>query len=401
MVRGDDVLAFSLSSFPIGPAIQREISDLTLAVKDREKLRKILDLSDRLGELRQRVREDGSAIPARDLGEEVSSIAGSVVTIGLPGALGTLAAEHKLSPQETLILLLLLNRRIEAGESTLTGREVLSTLFPSSYGILAGTALMRPEAPLRSSGAVVICPAGASDLLEESFAVSDELFRSVERDARPQCDAADEDLPYKSHQEHLADLARLSGLLLQRASAVFDIDPYPVRLFESTVSPTRVDRQAAALRSAIAQRLKATPEADEFPISGLSRRLKLTEDEELILAALLAQECFSGSGGLDAVDCVKMVSRTPEEVLVKRSLLSPEATLRREKLIEVRGGNWEEGDGPDLGSGVLIAPWVVSHLLMQDGERDTTPIGPDTRLEFHEYLRDLDDSDRFFNDLSE
>ena len=115
---------------------------MTLAVKEREKLRKILDLSDRLGELRLRVREDGTAIPTTDLGEEVRNIAGSVVTIGLPGALGTLAAEHRFAPQETLILLLLLNRRIEAGESTLTGREVLSTLFPSSYGILSGAALL-------------------------------------------------------------------------------------------------------------------------------------------------------------------------------------------------------------------------------------------------------------------
>lgn len=368
---------------------------LTLAVKEREKLRKILDLSDRLGELRLRVREDGTSIPTTDLGEEVRSIAGSVVTIGLPGALGALAAEHRFAPQETLILLLLLNRRIEAGESTLTGREVLSTLFPSSYGILSGAALLRPEAALRSSDAIVICPAGASDLLEASFAVSDELFRSVERDARPQSEVADEGRPYGNHQEHLADLARLSGLLLQRASAVFDIDPYPIRLFESTISPTRVDRQAAAMRSSIAERLKATPDADEFPISGFSRRLRLTEDEELILVALLAQECFSGQGGLDAVDCVKMVSRTPEEVLRKRALLSPEATLRREKLVELR----DLGDGPDLAHGVLIASWVVSHLLGEGDEQEATPIDPDTRLEFHEYLRDLDDSDRFFNDL--
>ena len=66
-------------------------------------------------------------------------------------------------------------------------------------------------------------------------------------------------------------------------------------------------------------------------------------------------------------------------------------------LVEVR----DLGDGPDLANGVVISPWVVSGLLGESEERDTTPIGPDTRLEFHEYLRDLDDSDRFFNDLSE
>ncbi len=372
---------------------------MALEVRDREKLRKILDLSDRLGELRQRVREDGSSVKPADLGEEVRDIAGSVVTIGLPGALGILASGHKLSPQETLILLLLLNRRIEAGESTLTGREVLATLFPSSYGILSGAALFRPEAPLQSSGAIVICPAGATDLLEASYAVSDELFRSVERDARPTSDLSDDACPYGNHQEHLADMARLTGLLLQRAGSVFDLDPYPIRLFESTVSPALVDRQAEALRNRIAERLSATPEADGFPIADLRRRLRLTEDEELILVALLAQECFAGSGGLDAVDCVKMVSRTPEEVLRKRSLLSPEATLRREKLVEPRIENWSEEDGPDLASGLTIAPWVVSHLLAEGEGSDRTPIDPDTRLEFHEYLRDLDDSDRFYSDL--
>ena len=72
---------------------------MTLQVRDREKLKKILDLSDRLGELRQRVREDGTSIKPADLGEEVRSIAGSVVTIGLPGALGILAAGHMTLPE--------------------------------------------------------------------------------------------------------------------------------------------------------------------------------------------------------------------------------------------------------------------------------------------------------------
>jgi winged helix domain-containing protein len=376
-------------------ACRLEATALTLALKEREKLRKILDLSDRLGELRRRVREDGSTIPVKDLGEEVREIAGRIVTIGLPGALGELGQAHRLSPQEMVILLLLLNRRIE-GESTLTGREILSTLFPSSYGILSGAALLRADSPLRSSGAVVICPAEAADLLEASFGVSDDLFRAVEKDAHPRGEPSEGTRPYGNHQEHLADLARLSGLLLQRASAVFDIDPYPIRLFESAISPTHVDRQASSLRARIAERLRTTPEAEDFPISRLTRRLRLSEDEELILVALLAQECFSGAGGLDAVDCVKMVSRTPEEVLRKRSLLSPSATLRREGIVEAR----DPGEGADLSNGVYIAEWVVSFLLGEEEDEEAGPIGPDTRLEFHEYLEQLDDSGRFFDDLT-
>ena len=125
---------------------------MALGLKERERLKKILDLSDRLGSLRRRVREDANPADRKSLREEVISIAGSVVTTGLPGALGRLSTESSFEPRDLMVLLMLLNRRFESAEGTLSGREILGTLFPSTYGVLAGASVLGREAPLLASG---------------------------------------------------------------------------------------------------------------------------------------------------------------------------------------------------------------------------------------------------------
>ena len=365
---------------------------MTLAINEREKLRRILDLSDRLGSLRKQLRDGAS--PPRDFGKEIRAIAGSVVSIGLPGTLGRLASENRLGPQETLILLLLLNRRIEVGESSLTGREILATIFPSSYGILSGTALLRRDAHLLASGAVEAVAMAGVDILESSFSISDGLFRMIELDASPVPGGPEEPGPYENHWEHLADLARLTTLMLQRSNALFDVDPYGTRVPEGPEAANLLERRTNQLTAIIRFRLDRTPEVEDFPIIRLARTRKLSRDEQLVIAVLLAQESFFGSPGLEAVDCVKMLCRTPEEVLRKRSILSPGGRLRAEGLVEIE----DSLDDRELTGDLYLPSWVVSELLGE--ERNTLrPIGPDTRLDFHEYLSGLGDSEQFYRDL--
>lgn len=332
----------------------------------------------------------------RDLSQEIRSIAGSVVSIGLPGTLGRLQEEHKLSPQEVMVLLILLNRRIEPGDSALPGREILSTLFPSTYGILSGVALLAPEAPLRASGAMELTE-DDDDLLESRFGLSDPVFRSIEDDVSPRSSSLRRARPYRNHFEHLADYARLTSLLLRRSLARFDADAWGHRFFDESESPGHLDRRANALYRRLRERVEHTPEAEHFPLVSLAKKLRLTEDEQLILVVLLVQECYYGNPGLEAVECLKMVSRTPEQLLRKRKLLSPKGRLRKHQLVELE----DPVDEKETTAELTLPVWV-SALLLGDTEGGVHgPIGPDTRIEFHQYLKGLDDSDQFFRDLEQ
>ncbi|MHC4471035.1 MAG: hypothetical protein ACYTDY_17540 [Planctomycetota bacterium] len=364
--------------------------------QERERLKRILELSDRLGTLRRKVTEGGTTVSRKDLTEELRSIAGSVVSIGLPGALGRLAEEQRLGPHEVMALLLLLHRRLEPGPSGLTGREILSTLFPSAFGILSGITHLAVGAPLRTSGALVTTGPIVDDCLEATFELSDRLFRAVERDVNPRAnlDVEAGPSPYGSHWEHLADLGRLSSLLLRRSHGVFDVDPYGTQVYEAQEPTSLLDRRALAISERIRQRLARTPGAERYPIVRLAKRMKLSEDEQLVLATLLFQQCYYGSPGLEAVELLRMVSHTPEDLLKKNRLLASDGHLRREGLVEVEDPLEEK----ELSAELSLPRWVASFLLGEDPAR-SRPIGPDTRLEFHEYLKGLGDSDQFFRDL--
>lgn len=362
--------------------------------QDRERLKRILDLSDRLGSLRRQVRDGGQGLSPRDMIQEIRSIAGSVVSVGLPGSLGKLQKEHRLSPQEVMILLILLNRRIEPGDSSLSGREILATIFPSTFGILSGASLLAADSPLRDSGAVEPTEED-EDVLEARFGLTDRVFRSIEQDVNPRSSALRDVRPYRNHFDHLADLARLTSLMLRRALARFDADPYGNRLFDDAETPGTLDRRVAAFSRRVRERLARTPDAERFPLVALAKKARLSEDEQLILVALLVQECYFGNPGLEAVECLKMVSRTPEQLLRKRSLLSPKARLRQSGLVELE----DPVDEKDVTAELVLPNWVGALLLGRENDGTPGPIGADTRIEFHQYLKSLDDSDRFFRDL--
>jgi len=366
---------------------------LALGLKERERLKKILDLSDRLGSLRRRVGDDGTPVDRKTLMDEVRSIAGSVVTIGLPGALGRLSTENRFEPRDLMVILMLLNRRFESAEGTLSGREILSTLFPSTYGVLAGASALGPDSALLASGAVEPVVEGQG-VLESRFRLSDTLFEAIETDVTPGGAFSTPARAYATHFEHLADLARLTGHLLRRANAAFDVDPYGNRIYDEAEPAGLIDRRVVAFSRRIEERLALTEAAENFPIIRLAREARLTRDEQLILVALLVQECYYGSPGLEAVECVKMVSKSPEDLLGNRTLLGENGALRRAGLVEIL----DPVDGKEI-TGDLTLPRWVSALLLGDDEGERGPIDADSRIEFHEYLKELDDSDRFFRDL--
>jgi hypothetical protein len=368
---------------------------LTHAIRDRERLKRILDLSDRLGFLRRRLGEGGDSLSLKDLRNEIRSIAGSLVSIGVPGALGSLEKELHLGPHPMLVLLLLLNRRLDPGDGTLSGREILGTVFPSAYGVLSGVSVLAGSSPLCKAGAIELAVEGES-VLDSRYRLSDRLFDAVAMEVVPGAGTGGGDVkPYRSHYEHLADLARLTSILLRRANATFDADPYGNRIFDERESAEHLDRIAARFAQRIRARLEQTERGEQYPIVSLAARTGLSEDEQLLLVALLVQECYYGSPGLEAVECLKMLSRDPEELLSKRALLGPDGVLRRAGLVELE----DPIDDKELTADLALPRWVSLYLLGLEEESGPEPIGPDTRIEFHEYLKGLEDSDRFYRDL--
>jgi len=193
----------------------------------------------------------------------------------------------------------------------------------------------------------------------------------------------------------MADLARLTNLLLRRSNAIFEVDPFGNRAFDDPEEPGLIDARARRLSARVRRRLTLTAEANRFPLVMLAQRLKLSEDEQIILVSLLVQECFYGNPGLEAVDCVKMVSVNAEDLLRNRTLMDTTSNLVREGLVELS----DSVDERELSAEATLPRWVVSLLLDEEHRTGRRPIGADTRLEFHEYLKRLGDSDEFFRDL--
>ena len=71
------------------------------------------------------------------------------------------------------------------------------------------------------------------------------------------------------------------------------------------------------------------------------------------------------------------------------------ATLMESGLLLLAGGT-DRVDSSRGTAEVYLPNWVTDRILGQDAKQK---IDADTKLDFHEYLKDLGSSDRFFDDL--
>ena len=90
---------------------------------------------------------------------------------------------------------------------------------------------------------------------------------------------------------------------------------------------------------------------------------------------------------MDAVDLVKLVSESEEQLLKNREILRP---LSQAGLLRLEGAYANK----DLTADASLPSEVVAALL---GE--TEAIDSDHRLDFHAYLQQLESSDSFFEDM--
>ena len=116
----------------------------------------------------------------------------------------------------------------------------------------------------------------------------------------------------------------------------------------------------------------------------------------MILVTLVFRELLQGNPFLDAADLVKLVCRSEEDLVRKRKLLHESSALVRNQLVMLE----EMVLGKELSAEVYVPNAVVDAVLGPvRGSSGTLQIDSESRQEFRRFLREMDDSDEFFEQL--
>lgn len=302
------------------------------------------------------------------------------------GRLFGLFARARLDSDELLLLLVALSARV-SGRELLSGEELIARAGGDSATRLDALAALTAPGRLLGSGLLLADspPADGAQALLAAYRVADhvlalacEALRPVPLAVRPP------PTPYTTNSELLADLRRLALLYQRRAARVFQIDPW---VAGDVASASELLARAREQAAAVDARLALTAASETLPLLRLLREHALDLDAAVILVTLLFQELIEGVGAVDAVDLIKLVSESEDEVLRRRMLLRP---LQRRHLIRLDGAY----SGKDLTADASLPNEVVERML-----GGTAPIGSDERIDFHSYLANLQSSDPFFSEL--
>jgi hypothetical protein len=302
-----------------------------------------------------------------------------------------LLAGHDLLDEEARLLLVALSSRL-AGKAALTGAELARRAAPGSATRLVALALLLADGRLVARGLLLpdTLPVDPPAAETASYRLADHVLRracevfALRPPASPERPAG----AYRTQAELLADLRRLSLAWRRRAARVFQLDPWSGTGIETHEGTSELIADARAEGERVSQRLSQTPTTEAVPLLRFVREHDLGLDELIILMTVMFQELVEGVGAVDAVDLVKLVSESEPDLLRRRQLLRP---LARKGLLRLEGAY----EGKDLTADASLPNRVVDEML---GSR--ARIGPNERLDFHEYLKSLDSSESFFSDLS-
>jgi hypothetical protein len=302
-----------------------------------------------------------------------------------------LLSRHDLLDEEARLLLVALSSRL-AGKAALTGAELARRAATGSATRLVALSLLLADGRLVARGLLLpdTLPADPPAAETASYRLADHVLRrACEVFAlRPPAAAARPAGAYRTQAELLGDLRRISLAWRRRAARVFQLDPWSGTGIETHEGTSELIADARAEGERVSQRLSLTPTTENLPLLRFARENDLGLDELVILMTVLFQELVEGVGAVDAVDLVKLVSESEPDLLRRRQLLRP---LARKGLLRLEGAY----EGKDLTADASLPNRVVDEML---GSR--ARIGPNERLDFHEYLKQLDSSESFFSDLS-
>ncbi|MFT7464271.1 MAG: hypothetical protein ACI9EF_002621 [Pseudohongiellaceae bacterium] len=306
------------------------------------------------------------------------------------GLLFGLLHQYGLHDLDVALMLISLSERM-AGQDSLTGQELVSTLPCGTAVRMAAVNRLIGDAPLLAAGLVLpdVTPATVVDVPSTHYRASTHIFRlACEVFGQPMTVPAKEPTgAYRSNTEVLRDLRRLSLHYRRRAGRVFNLDPWAGAGLESADGSTMLLENARAAASHVARRLKATEPLENIPALLLKREHDLDLDSLVILSTVLFLEILEGVGAVDAVDLIKLISENESDLIRRRTTLRP---LQRAGLLHLEGNF----PGKDLTADASLPNSVVDGLLGAPESIDS-----DDRIDFHSYLEQLDSSDPFFFDM--
>ena len=316
------------------------------------------------------------------------------------GPLAEIMRQYRLTPQHFLVLAHLLHRHLRAEEPAMQGRVLLGSVFETSFAVLTALDLLRDESPLRASGLVLVDDdeEHPDDLLEARFRISedavngfrDEVVGFVPEDLRKS--SADR---YHSNREVLIDLRVLHNLYKERSERVFHSDRWD-RLHNTPLSPGRgLTRRIDAMWRRVRKKLDLSETKGSFAAVRFMLDHMLGESEMVIVVHLLFKELYEGNAHADAAELVRLISADEAQLIDNRRFMAPTGTLRRREVIEVE----PMLEGRELTGEVHLADWVVNSMFGPPANVPEREIAPDEKLEWHQYLQGLRESERFFRDL--
>lgn len=308
------------------------------------------------------------------------------------GTLFGLFQRYELSDLDVAVVLVALAERL-AGRPGLSGEELLGRLPLATADRLAAVGRLAGNAPLVATGFLLpdVVPVTAAEVLgthyrlgEHPFRQASEVFGSTVPAPRQRPTG-----PYRSNNEVLADLRRLSLHYRRRAGRVFQLDPWSGAGLESADGAAALLQRARDAAAHVTMRLRQTEPDEHLPAIRLKHDHGLDLDSLVLLTTILFQELLEGVGAVDAVDLLKLVSENESDLIRRRLLLRP---LQRAGLIHLEG----HFPGKDLTADVSLPNRVVDELLGEAPAFDA-----DSRLDFHAFLEQLDGSDPFFFDVDD
>ena len=315
------------------------------------------------------------------------------------GPLGQVMREYRFQPSDFEALAILLHRSMRGDEPAMEGRLILASVFETSFEVLAGMSLLHPNGRLRSSGLVQLVEDDdddPSDVLSARFKLSDEALQAflgeiagvVPEDLRNQKLEG-----YQNNREFLVDLRILHNLYRHRSDRVFHQDRWD-RLHSGTVAPGRsVGRRIERFWERIHRRLRLNPEARTFPAVHSLRVWNVSEEETIMAIHLLFKELYEGNAYADAVDLIRLVSADEADLIRNRRLIQPASNLLARGLLNMESMI----EGREMTGEVHLADWAVNALF--GASTPERGIRPDERLEWHLYLKSLEDTTPFFEGL--